>query len=179
MGCEASQLAPRDDSLIVQTCPAISDDVGGKISISCQSPITCFCSDISFYNTTKYNAYASNVSMGTYTVDVLFDASRTKRQLSVRIDVFDMICVLSYDVTDASSDLTRDGSVKANIINMDQYDGLEFLWTSGVVTDTPILHDVPPGIYAVSVVSRNNIVIPFCHITHPAQVTIKKLVETI
>ena len=68
-----------------------------------------------------------------------------------------------------SSDTARDGRVTAYTQNLDD-DAIRFLWTTGVVTATPALHDVRPGLYVAIPMYVDMLPYPCYHACAPAQV---------
>ena len=121
---------------------------------------------------------ASNASVGSYTIDAL-DA--TNRRAIVAFDMLPLqtspLIVTGYEVTShASSGVARDGSLRAVGSNLDSW--FRFLWSNGVETSTPVLHDVGCGRYAVIAIADGDKGIPlFIHDAEPAMVHAKNEVR--
>jgi hypothetical protein len=81
------------------------------------------------------------------------------------------VVVDEYRVTSASTDRARDGSVEA--LGSGLGDGMRFLWTGGVVTDGPVLRDVPCGLYAATALPRvDGPAVVVVHRCAPARVSV-------
>ena len=78
----------------------------------------------------------------------------------------DALVVREYRVTHASSRYARDGSVEAVGTHLER--ARAFLWTHGVETREPCLHDVPCGRYAVHALDS-----AFVHLCQPAHVRVR------
>lgn len=78
------------------------------------------------------------------------------------------LVVTEYRVTNASTNTSRDGSVEAVGQGLD--DGWRFIWTNGYETDTPMLRDVPCGLYTAVPLPRNGKATTFIHQCAPARV---------
>ena len=71
----------------------------------------------------------------------------------------------------ASSDMARDGCITVHVENLTTE--CQFLWTTGVVTNSNVLYDVTPGTYGVTLVSYDRVPIIFYHACAPAKVEIQ------
>lgn len=106
---------------------------------------------------------ATEVEIGKYEI-VAIDASRQRAVIHAEVRLQKLPCVVSYVVTDATSDTARDGTIVAKIERLDARANVLFLWSSGVLTATPELQDVRPGVYTVAPVFEDGIVpLPFLH----------------
>lgn len=76
------------------------------------------------------------------------------------------ILVTEYHTEPASSTHAHDGSVEAVGVGLDRVS--RFLWTHGTQTSTPVLRNVPCGLYAA--VPLDTPEDPFVHLCSPARV---------
>ena len=95
---------------------------------------------------------ATNVTSGRYRIRAC-DANGNRADVTIDVrPLYERAFVVSeYRVEHASTRFARDGSVQ--VIGHGAYDGMRFLWTTGVETDVPRLSNVPSGTYAVVAVS--------------------------
>ena len=89
---------------------------------------------------------ASNVAPGVYRVYVE-DADGRTAQCVTEVSLTALPTVVGYRVTHASCDAARDGKIEVLAHNLR---GHKFLWTNGVITVTPELHDASPGLYTAT-----------------------------
>tara|TARA_B100001741_G_scaffold210714_1_gene174346 strand:+ start:8481 stop:9044 length:564 start_codon:yes stop_codon:yes gene_type:complete len=182
MGCGQAKYAEssaflstsRMSNVHVCVTPALSSEYGGTIKLSSNQPISCEWrkdNRTALLNLSNNGMTATNVEPGNYEI-ICSTPQGYHDTLHVTVKSIDLLVVDRYIVTHASSDMARDGTVEAIITQIDRKN-VRFLWTSGVITNEPILHDVRPGIYAVSIISNNKVPIPFYHICCPANVHIK------
>ena len=108
---------------------------------------------------------ASGVRPGDYTVSVKDVVTGAVAENNIILEVLDIPSVVGYDVTNASSDTARDGSIVARLHNLTC---TRFLWTTGVITALPELNDVRPGVYTVTPMSDDSIPLSFMHLSPPA-----------
>lgn len=111
---------------------------------------------------------ATKVPPGQYDI-MACDASGYTEMISAVVRLEKLPAIVRYEVAHASSDTARDGCVTAKTQYLDDQT-VRFLWTSGVVTSTPVLHDVRPGIYATTPMSIDMLPFPCYHACAPAQV---------
>ena len=174
MGCSHSSF---HDNLQISVCttPAFSDEIGGKIELKCSEQVYCDWrkdQNTALLHLSSDRMTAHNVPAGTY--EILCRASSgIVQDVRVTVEKIQLVMVDSYTVTDASNDHARDGIIQANISNLSQNGLYKFLWTSGVVTEEPILHDVRPGTYSVNIFSVDRVPIPFYHGCSPATLHVK------
>jgi hypothetical protein len=184
MGCSQAKYAKdsaflstsRTSTLNVHVCvtPALSSQYGGIIKLSSNQTISCQWrknNKTALLNLSNNGMTATNVEPGTYEIICTTPAGECDT-IHVAVKNVDLFAVDKYIVTHASSDMARDGTVEAVITQIDNKN-VRFLWTSGVITNEPILHDVSPGTYAVSIISNNKVPIPFYHICAPAHVQVR------
>jgi hypothetical protein len=93
-------------------------------------------------------AEAYDLLPGRYTV-LAIDATGSESELTIDLEpVFaDAVVVSEYRVTNATTSHSRDGSVEVVGHGLGE---CRFLWTYGIITDGPVLHDVPCGTYAAT-----------------------------
>ena len=91
-----------------------------------------------------------------------------------------------YTVTHATTDNSRDGYIVAHIENAPE--NARYLWTNGIITDTPELEDVRTGWYSVTLLpseeseedtERNTQDINLIQKSGPVFVGIKKVLQVI
>ena len=114
---------------------------------------------------------AFGICVGEYRIRAT-DASggRADVKVSVEPSLSSPVIVLEYRVGSASTNESRDGFVEA--VGEGLTTGWKFLWTNGWITDTPVLQDIPCGMYTVTPISqRDGGVQPvFVHMCAPAHV---------
>ena len=99
--------------------------------------------------------HLQHIKNGRYDIFVIEKVSRRKRKTTIDIISNKNIIVREYIVTHASSDTARDGIVVANIENLKE--NVRFLWTNGIITNEPVLHDVRPGMYGILPITNETI----------------------
>ena len=173
MGCSHSSQS-NTFQINVCTTPAFSDELGGKIELKCMEDINCDWrkdQNTALLHLSSDRMTAYNVPPGKY--EILCSTGDESQLVRVTVEKIDLVMIDSYIVTDASNDHARDGVVEAKISNLTRRGLYKFLWTSGVVTEEPILHDVRPGTYSVNIISNDRLPIPFYHGCCPAVVHVK------
>lgn len=172
MGCHQSKSNLPVDKLhvTVDSQSSISSSLGGRISLYCDDTITCDWKNggnAALLQLSSDRMIATNVPPGKYEITC---ASKTKLPVTllVVIEQLKIPRVDSYEVTHATNDAARDGRIKANICDLEQQ--VRYLWTSGVVTEEPELHDVPPGTYTINMLTMDKLPPLFYHACHPAVV---------
>ena len=110
---------------------------------------------------------AKNVPAGFYTVIVTDVHTTEVCTTNAEIRLATIQSVVDYTIEHASSDTARDGSIVAHLQNISSK---RFLWTTGVITDTPQLFDVKPGTYTIAPLSTDELPVPFFHACNPAVV---------
>ena len=86
--------------------------------------------------------------------------------------VYDRVAVVQdYAVQNASTGTSRDGRVEAMGTGLDR-PGIRFHWSNGVVTEQPVLADVPCGRYAVTCTSDDD-TLTCIHEARVATVTVR------
>ena len=97
---------------------------------------------------------ALDVAPGRYRI-VAIDANGARADVVVDVEptLEAAVVITEYRVTPASTSRARDGSVEA--VGAGVHDGWRFLWTHGIETEGPVLHDVPCGAYAAVALARN------------------------
>jgi len=174
MGCSHSSL---NNIFQINVCitPAFSDELGGKIELKCIEHIKCEWrkdDNAALLQLSSDRMTAYNVPPGIY--EILCTSKDASQIISVTVEKIDLVMIDEYIVTHASNDNARDGIIEAKISNLNSNHGVyKFLWTSGVVTEEPILHDVRPGTYYVNVISDDKTPISFYHGCCPAIVNVK------
>lgn len=166
--------APFSASVVVY--PPISDRLGGEIACSVKGafePLEYIWSPSVQHSESGDTAY--NVSPGSYVLTVT-DANDQSVRLSIEVEPAAVPAVTSYSVVHATSDTARDGTIVATVRDAPLH--CKFLWTSGVVTQTPTLHDVRPGTYTATPLLRDSAPVCFVHDCHPAVVLSGREVPT-
>jgi hypothetical protein len=112
---------------------------------------------------------AVHVVPGKYRVTAT-DAEGQRADVTVEIEPLlpHAVVVTEYRVTPASTSVSRDGSVEAIGSGLDN---TRLLWTNGVETRSALLRDVPPGMYAATLVEDGM----FVHCCPPAHVAVAGL----
>ena len=109
---------------------------------------------------------AVDVPPGAYEI-VARDAMGRECAAIANVRMEEVPTVLRYDIVHASSDTARDGSIVAHTEHMQ---ATQYLWTSGVITNTPQLFDVRPGMYTVTPLRKDGLAYTFYHASSPAVV---------
>lgn len=110
---------------------------------------------------------ATNVPPGEYMIQISNNIETISIDAEVRYTE-NVPMVTQYTVTHATGDAARDGHIVAHLENTSS--SLKFLWTNGVITDIPELHDARPGTYAVTPISEES----FVHACSPAVVLMSR-----
>jgi hypothetical protein len=156
MGCNKSKLYS-DSHVTIETSPAFTSDFGGKIRLNCPNYFKCEWrqhGNAALLQLSEDRKLATNVPPGTYTMQATVDEINVPK-------------IVKYNVTHATSDCSRDGTIEVETSNID-YPNVKYLWSTGVITEEPLLLDVSPGMYSVTLVSEENLPIPFFHALCPA-----------
>lgn len=174
MGCVASTPTNVDWNVDVNVTSALSSEVGGTIEV--KSNHTCDCEwrkngNAALLQLSANRMKATNVPTGDY--EILCKSGAGEKLVHARVERLPILCVDSYVVQHASNDLARDGQIEAVVKHAENAD-IAFLWTTGIVTETPTLYDVRPGTYSVTIVSQNKLAMPFYHACNPAIVGIQE-----
>lgn len=161
----------------VSVTHAFSKDIGGKIELTSNHDITCEWrqnSNTALLQLSHDRLTAFHVPPGEYTILCTSHSSSEVYTAQAVVEEFNIPSVHEYIITHSSSDFARDGKIQVLVKNLER--DVSFLWTGGVITDEPVLNDVRPGIYSVTIISkRNRVPIPFYHICSPAKVEIENL----
>lgn len=165
------------DNLNVETiiCHAFSSDVGGRIElVSNQTITTDWKQDnkTALINLSNDRMTAENVSVGKYNITCQSAISNEIKYIEVEIIDIKIPKIKRYTTSDASSDLSKDGTIEVEIENIYDKNNIQFLWTTGVITEEPKLYDVLPGVYCVNLISKDKVPILFYHTCSPATVGI-------
>jgi hypothetical protein len=114
-------------------------------------------------------AEAYGVMPGRYRI-VATDAENQRADVTLDVEAMfpSALIVREYRVTSASTSTSRDGTVEA--VGQGLEDGWKFLWTHGHETNTPILQDVPCGLYTAMPLPKEGKVPTFIHQCSPARV---------
>ena len=114
--------------------------------------------------------HAADVEPGVYEIVARAPTGATVRAQTT-VQTVDIPCIDGYDVTHASNDAARDGSIVVRGRNLDR---CEFLWTNGVFTTGPVLHDVRPGTYVATPLRDRLGVATHVHASAPAIVLMSR-----
>lgn len=106
---------------------------------------------------------------GRYSV-VISDASNAQETMEFAIQPILSAAIMleEYTTTPATTSASRDGAVEAHGPGLEGWK--KFIWSNGVLTDTPRLMDVPVGTYAICPLPIRNSVPSFVHLGAPAVV---------
>jgi hypothetical protein len=175
MGCASSQQASSRFNINVHTTPALSKELGGEICIECDNNITCEWrqnGNTALLDLSNDRKKATNVPPGAYE---LFCTSQSGECVRTIAKVKEVIipCIAKYTIEHASADYARDGKVTVEVTNINTED-IRYLWTTGIITDDPVLYDAKPGMYAVTLLSKEKLPVPFYHSISPALIGVKK-----
>lgn len=173
MGCASSKQNDQPLTVHVETTHAFSDQVGGDIKIQATKDVRCEWTqngNAALLQLSTDRRCAKNVPPGTYSIECVGSEGEIVNT-DVEIRKIPIPCVSKYTVEHATHDLSRDGQVTAEIEHLNT-ENVRFLWTSGIVTDTPLLRDVRPGLYSVTPVSKEKIPVLFYHCVPPAEVKV-------
>ena len=152
---------------------AISDEVGGTITCAPigNEPITYEWSNSlnTLINTSPNQNEMKNLKPGDYYI-VATDAVGDVAKVKVHVRQCTIPTVVGYDVVNASSQVSRDGRITANIVPSN-IENVRYMWTNGAVTNEPILQDVHCGDYFVSLISKTgNEPVTFIHASEMGKV---------
>lgn len=175
MGCGSSKILLSDLNINIHTTPAFSNDFGGEIKIDCDSNINCDWrqnGSAALLQLSSDRKYAQNVPPGTYEIICTNNQGESLTSY-VEVKKLNIPNVSKYTVHHATSDNSRDGKIEVEVAHIHD-PNINYLWTTGVITEEPILYDVKPGIYAVTLISQNKLPILFYHGIKPAVVEVKK-----
>ena len=113
---------------------------------------------------------ASNVPPGDYYVTAS-DALKREVCVKVRVKKCNLHVVVGYEVENASTEVSRDGVVKAII--EPPISNVRYLWTTGAITNEPVLKDVKCGTYTVTLLGETDSKpIIFIHASNPAYIKV-------
>ena len=173
MGCATSKPDNHRLSINVETTHAFSDQIGGEIKIQATKDVRCEWTqngNAALVQLSTDRKYAKHVLPGIYNIECV-SAEGEVVNTDVEIKRIPIPCVSRYVVQHTTHDLSRDGQVTAEIENLNAAN-VRFLWTSGIVTDTPVLRDVRAGLYSVTPLSKEKIPVLFYHCVPPAEVRV-------
>ena len=173
MGCALSKIETLE--IDVSITPAFSNEIGGEIAILTQFPITCEWrqnNNTALLNLSNDRLTAKNVKPGVYQI-LCCNSKGERKTITAEVKKIPILIIDCYDITDASNDMARDGVITAKISNINNVKNIQYLWTSGVITTEPILYDVSPGTYCISIISCDKIPIGYYHGCSPAIVRVK------
>lgn len=138
-------------SLVCSVSDAPSVSVGGEIRVKitgASSPIdiTWLQDDrAALLNLSVDRCLARDVPVGTYNIRVR-DAKCDEAECTVSVSLITLPAVVGYKVTHATGDSARDGHLQVMTRGLNRHHQ-QFLWSNGIITTTPELHDVEPGTY--------------------------------
>ena len=112
--------------------------------------------------------YAHRVSPGTECTVSLTDRTGATETASVIVQVIHLPVVTEYVSTPASSERARDGVVEVMVLRAPE--GCLYLWSNGIVTRQPILHNVTPGMYAATIITAEHTMVLHVNAAGPARV---------
>jgi hypothetical protein len=112
---------------------------------------------------------AHGVTPGRYRV-IATDAENQRADVTLDVEPMfpSALIVQEYRVSNASTSTSRDGRVEA--VGHGLEEGWRFLWTHGHETETPVLRDVPCGVYSVVPLPKSGKAPTFIHQCAPARV---------
>ena len=176
MGCSNSnsRYLASNLNINVHTTPAFSEDIGGNIKIECSANVMCewkHNGNAALLDLSHDRRHAKHVPPGIYEIICTNDMGESITT-TIEVEQLQIPCVEKYIVEHATSDRSRDGKITVKISNI--LENVRYLWTSGIITDEPILCDVQPGIYAVTLISTNSLPILFYHSISPAIIQTKR-----
>jgi hypothetical protein len=168
-----SSRRPRILQMHTTVCESLSAEVGGSIVCTPigNEPIqyTWYDSNNAVISPRNDRNEMHNLDPGDYYV-VATDAGGDEAKVKLRVRSGQLLSVVGYTTTDASSQVSRDGRVEA--ILSEDHPNVRYMWTNGSLTDTPTLLDARVGTYAVVLVSKDGNPIPYIHAVRPAVVGI-------
>lgn len=123
---------------------------------------------------------AKRVPPGRYRTRLQFAGGKEEEQppqqdVPVCVESMRLPAVLGYTARAASSASARDGRVEAHVVaggSAASTTTVAYLWTTGVLTQTPVLERAGPGRYAVTLVddASQQQPLPFLHDAAPCEV---------
>lgn len=119
---------------------------------------------------------AKRVPPGRYRTRLHFaeEASQAEEDVPVCVESMRLPAVLGYTTRAASSASARDGRVEAHVLagGGSTASTIAYLWTTGLLTQTPVLERAGPGRYAVTLVDGGEASrpLPFFHDAAPCEV---------
>lgn len=160
----------------IEPCTVVFETTACYHSASRNGRIVCICSHeeaIVEWTNLDDEADASDNGMevkqllpGTYTCNITLDF--ISWECSATVGDWNACLVKGYVTEDTSTDNSRDGRIEARIENVPLH--AEFLWTTGVITKKPVLEDVSPGKYSVSILCDDCVCVFLCD---PCVVSVK------
>lgn len=156
-------------TLVCAVSDAVSAAVGGEIRLQIDGAIGAVAIEwmqngqAALLQLSADRRRAANVPPGYYVVTVT-DATDTEASCVVVVQLVDILAITGYEVRHASGDTARDGRIRAHLRGGT---ASRFLWSNGVTTTTPELHDVSPGKYVVAPLCEDH---TFLHECAPAVV---------
>jgi hypothetical protein len=115
---------------------------------------------------------ATHLQPGWYSVHVADARGWVSGATTVRVEPAHVPTVTGYEVRDASSDLSRDGSVTARLQHTT--DDVRLVWSNGAATLGPELCGVCPGTYVATVVQSAGEPCKCLHACMPAVVDVSE-----
>ena len=178
MGCNTSK--ERQYTILplkvgVSITHAFSKRIGGSIQLQCDDKILCEWrknNNTALLTLSQDRLTASNVEPGSYEIHCTCTTNNSTTIVYAKVEQMKIPRIDEYIVQDATNDLARDGLIKVSICDLPNTN-VSYLWTSGIITEEPILYDVLPGTYCVSIISQDKVPIPFYHGCNPAIVNVK------
>lgn len=128
---------------------------------------------LSVRNLSHDRLQAFDLEAGDYTIDVYFLDTKERCQVRATVESARIPEIVGYDILHASSDLARDGTITALCKHLDLLSDVRFLWTSHVITNEPVLHDVSPGTYFCNILSNDDTSVQQTSV--PAVVEVQKI----
>lgn len=139
--------------IIVQVVPAISSESFGSITCAPSKDTSYEWSDMNEEAEFSENGdQVNSVRPGAYSV--LAHLPEGKVEIQVTMSHVTYAVVNRYTVTNATTDNSRDGHITAHIENAPE--NARYLWTNGIITNTPELEDVRMGWYSVMLLPGEN-----------------------
>lgn len=103
------------------------------------------------------------------------DARGTTERATVKVGACELPTVVQYECFHATTQHARNGRIVAHVANAPT--DCAYLWTSGVVTESPELNLVTPGTYAVTLMTRDSACMPSIHACAPGIISVQPLVS--
>ena len=97
----------------------------------------------------------NNISPGEYSLEMTLDGTPVEK-INFTVEQTNTCSLLNYVITDSSGILAWDGRVDAIFDKIPK--DAEFFWSNGEKTQTPMLENIQPGKYTVTVVSDYDII---------------------